>query len=236
MSISIDEAKRKVVVALDLPRASKNLAVVRELRDTVYAYKVHHLYLGAGPDIISVLRRNGVHRIWVDIKLYDTPDAISQMAFALELVQEDILSVCASGGVRMMQEAVMSGPSEVYAATVPTSLNEQEVWDSFGSSRSMAVRHMVKLGVEAGVHGVVCPPDEVERVRRLTGMERMKIITPGIRTRGEVSHSHFHTVTAREAIEKGADLLVVGRPITESKDPVSALEVIAKEIAEGVRI
>lgn len=164
--------------------------------------------------------------MWVDFKLYDIPNTVK---LRTENISADIISVHASGGVKMMREAVASG-KEIYAITILTSFSEAEEKQIYNQEVSGAVLNLARLAREAGVAGVVCSPKEVKFLRSYPEFANLKIVVPGVRSFGIDSKDQIRVGTPREAILDGADYLVIGRQITEANDPILALSDLQKEL------
>ena len=129
----------------------------------------------------------------------------------------------------------MAGIDEVYAVTLLTSLGPDEVHVQYGSETSSAVvvRRLALLAKAAGVHGIVCSPQEVSLVRNAIG-EGIKIVVPGVRSVGAEVHDQKRTGTHGQALIDGANLLVIGRQMTKAEDPVTALDQIETEIEQAL--
>jgi orotidine-5'-phosphate decarboxylase len=140
----------------------------------------------------------------------------------------DVLTVHAAGGPEVIRAAVGAAPSTMIAAvTLLTSLGPADLERvGIAGSLSDAVRRLAVLAVEAGARGLVCSPREVAEVRAEVGPD-IVLITPGIRPRGAEAHDQARTATPEEALRAGADLLVIGRPITSAPDPGAAAAAIA---------
>ncbi|MEK7063753.1 MAG: orotidine-5'-phosphate decarboxylase [Patescibacteria group bacterium] len=201
--------KYPVIVALDGLSLSESLAVARVLKDHVWGYKVHELVMREGFGVIKKLKRFG--KVFVDLKLHDIPHTVGLETDALVKYGADLISVHASGGREMLEAAVKAGGRRVVAITVLTSLPAQEARKAPG---------LASLARAAGVTNIVCSPQELGSLRRLS--KTVTLITPGIR-RGSKLYDQKRTMPPLQALALGADLLVIGRPITESSDHAAAL-------------
>ena len=221
----------RIILALDELDFSQCLDLVSMVGDRVYAVKIHSLVDKYGQEIIHELRFFGAQRVWVDAKLHDTPNTVKLRAKAITTESgADIISVHASGGIEMMKAAVEAGPAEIYAITALTSLSEKKVRELFGRSSKRIAVYLAGLAKFAGVHGVVCSPKEVRVLAKRPELQGMKFITPGVRSIGEAVHDQRRVCTPAEAIASGSTHIVVGRQITQAKDPVEALQQIEEEI------
>jgi orotidine-5'-phosphate decarboxylase len=150
-----------------------------------------------------------------------------------------MVNVHAAGGPIMLAaaKAALDGvadPPELLAVTVLTSMDAPQL-NAIGLDRSPGeqVGLLARMGLEAGIHGFVCSPEEVANLRALTGSEGM-LVVPGIRPAGAAVGDQKRIATPAEALRQGASYLVVGRPITQAADPAEAAEAILKEMAEGL--
>ncbi len=218
---------KKIILAIDeIQDLDKVIALVKQIGHLVYAVKIHNLYDKLGPGIVNKLKEAGAEKVWVDFKLYDIPNTIKLRA---QNISADIISVHASGGVEMMRQAVASG-KEIFAVTMLTSFSESEVNKIYNREVNDAVLNLARLSKEAEVSGIVCSPKEIKILKDTGEFNDIKIVTPGVRSIGANNNDQNRVSTPKEAIENGADYLVIGREITESKDPVSTLLGIQKEL------
>lgn len=219
---------KKIILAIDeIQELDKVLELVKKVGSLVYAVKIHNLYDKFGPEIVSKLKEAGAEKVWVDFKLYDIPNTGKLRA---ENISADIISVHASGGVKMMREAV-SYSKEIFAITILTSFSESEVKKIYNREVNDAVLALARLALDAGVAGIVCSPKEIKMLRLLPEFKDLKIVVPGVRSAGVSQNDQSRVSTPKEAIQAGADYLVVGRQITEAKDPVAVLSEIQKELS-----
>jgi orotidine-5'-phosphate decarboxylase len=182
-----------------------------------------------GPQVIGDISRSVP--VFVDLKLHDIPMQVGQAAGALARAGAALLTVHAAGGPEMIAAAVAGAADvPVVAVTILTSLGDRDL-AAIGLDGS-AIDNVTRLGtlaVDAGAAGVVCSPLEIAALRATFGDEPM-IVTPGIRGTGEDRTDQARTMDARAAVEAGADIIVVGRPITSAEDPGAAAATIAEAI------
>ena len=205
----LEEARKRLIVALDVPDAASAAALVSRLEGKCDWFKVGlELFVAAGPAVLEPL---GVRMI----------------------------TVHAAGGPAMLSaaHAALDGiadPPELLAVTVLTSIDAAQI-SAVGLERSPAeqVELLARMGLAAGMHGFVCSPWEVAALRRLTGPEGV-LVVPGIRPAGSDTGDQKRIATPAEALRLGANYLVVGRPITLASDPAEAAEAILKEMAEAL--
>lgn len=223
-----------LLVALDLPTAEEAVRLAARLAPVVGGFKVGlELLMGPGPAVVAAVRELG-RPVFVDAKLHDIPNTVERAARALGRLGARWVTVHAAGGDAMVAAAV-AGLSEgsggalagVLAVTVLTSLDAAALTRvGFQGTPARQVTRLARVAAAAGAEGVVCSVRELGDVSQVA--PDLLRVTPGIRpegTRGK--DDQVRIATPEEAIRRGADLLVVGRPITRHPDPVAAAEAIA---------
>lgn len=224
-----------IIVALDLPTAEDAVVMARDLAPVVGGFKIGlGLLHGPGPATIDALVRLG-KPVFADAKLHDIPSQVKSAAERLGKHGARWVTAHVSGGIDMLQAAVEglssgAGGAEagVLGVSVLTSLSKNDL-ERVGIQRSpgQLVGKMAKVAGVAGCEGVVCSPQELNVVAQAApGLLR---VTPGIRAEN-VEDDQARTASPREAIDRGASLLVVGRPITQALDPAAAAQQIRAEI------
>jgi orotidine-5'-phosphate decarboxylase len=224
-----------VCVALDSPSYSEveRLAFITE----PYAgmFKVGLMAFAAnGPGLVRTLGR--MKPVFVDLKLHDIPAQVAGTVSAVSELGAEYLTVHAAGGPEMVSEAVKSadGRLKILAVTVLTSIDDRllEATGARGPASEQVLR-LASLALEAGAPGLVCSPLEVARLRSEFGPASSGgpvIVVPGIRPAGSAPGDQRRTMGPREAIDAGADVIVVGRPITAAADPADAARRIMQEV------
>jgi orotidine-5'-phosphate decarboxylase len=222
----------KLILALDLDRAESALALVRQLKTRLSLFKVgSQLFTREGPAFIRALRAEGVD-LFLDLKFHDIPQTVAHAVSAAVALDIRYLTVHASGGLEMLQAAqgaVKGSRTEILAVTVLTSL-EDGALRQIGFERAAAdqVVRLARLAVLAGVHGLVCSPHEISLIREQL-QDQVKLVTPGVRSGSEGVQDQKRTLSASEALARGATHLVIGRPITKAADPVAATDALLAE-------
>jgi orotidine-5'-phosphate decarboxylase len=224
-----DRRLAPVAVALDAPNIDVAAHWATLVTPYVSTVKIGlELYLRYGPTVVATVRGgSGVH-VFLDLKLHDIPNTVAGAARAVSKLRPEILTVHAAGGADMIKAAVECAPDTIVAGvTLLTSIGDKDLVElGIDGSVSDAVRRMAELAVAAGARGLVCSPQEVAAVRAEVGQDIL-LITPGIRPAGVTSDDQARVATPEEALKAGADLLVIGRPITKSPDPGAAAAAIA---------
>jgi orotidine-5'-phosphate decarboxylase len=189
---------------------------------------------------MGALRERGA-RIFYDSKFHDIPNTVAGAAAAAARLGVSMFNVHALGGVAMMAAARAAAAEAargaglpaplVIAVTIVTSLGDREVREELGipSTAGEAALRLAQLAKEAGLDGVVASVHEVPAIKRVCGTHFLTV-TPGIRPAGAAVGDQSRVATPREAVAAGADLLVIGRPITRADDPTAALEMVLEEM------
>lgn len=223
----------EVIVALDVPSQRQALALVDALGHTADFYKVGlELFTREGPGVLRALRGRG-KRIFLDLKLLDIPNTVAAAVRAAADHEVDLLTVHTTGGVDMMSAAAEAAGSRVrlLGVTVLTSLGAagiEAIWGRAPESLQGEVVRLAELARSAGVHGVVSSAHEAAALRARLGPGAY-LVTPGIRLADGARHDQARVATPAEAVEAGADALVVGRPITGADDPGEALAEVLRQ-------
>jgi orotidine-5'-phosphate decarboxylase len=213
----------ELVVALDVPALPDALRLVDLLGESVRCYKLGPvLYVADGPAAIRALRDRG-KRVFLDLKWHDIPVTVAAAVVAAAEAGASLATVHLAGGPRMLEAAVTARRDDLalIGVGVLTSLGPEEYASVVGRPVGDIVgeqTRLVRLGVTAGLDGYVAAAGEVRGIRALAGA-RATIVVPGVRRAGETGGDQTRVATPREAARAGADLLVVGRPITGSADP-----------------
>jgi orotidine-5'-phosphate decarboxylase len=234
----LEEARNRLIVALDVPGTQAAKELVSRLENNCRWFKVGlELFIAAGPGVVEMLTSRG-YSVFLDLKLHDIPNTVAGAVRAAASLGARMMTVHAAGGPAMLAAArsALSGitnPPELLAVTVLTSIDAQQL-RSTGIDRSPEdqVTVLAKMGIEAGLRGFVCSPQEVAALRALTGPEGVLVI-PGIRPANASVGDQKRTATPAEALRQGASFLVVGRPITQASDPATAADAILHEMTES---
>jgi orotidine-5'-phosphate decarboxylase len=226
--------KAPIAVALDAP----DLATAREWATAVAPHvqvvKVGlEVFLRDGHDAVHVAREASGCDIFLDVKLHDIPATVAGAAHAVAKLSPKYLTVHASGGQDMVKAAVEALPETyVTAVTILTSLSQDQLaamgWN--GSAQDI-VKRLAAQSVAAGARAIVCSPQEVAAVRAEVGPETV-LITPGVRPAGSDAGDQKRIATPEQALSDGANLLVIGRPITAAANIAEAAATIASNIAK----
>ena len=227
-------AKAPIAVALDAP----NLLVTQEWAKAVGPYvqvvKVGlEVFLRDGHASVQAARDASGCEIFLDLKLHDIPATVGGAAESVSILNPKYLTVHASGGAEMIKAAVDAVPNTyITAVTVLTSLDQAQLTNfGWAGTAQDIVKRLAVMSVSAGARAIVCSPQEVASVRAEVGNAAV-LITPGVRPAGSDAGDQKRIATPQQALADGADLLVIGRPITASSDVAGAAAQIAASILE----
>ena len=224
-----------IFVALDTPSIERARELAQSLKPHVGGVKLGlEFYSANGPAGVRTIVSAGAP-VFLDLKLHDIPNTVAGAMKALAPIGAAIINVHASGGAAMMRAAAEAARAserraKLIAVTVLTSLEDGDLAQLgvSGSALSQAVRLAV-LAKDSGLDGVVCSPQEIAAVRTACG-PKFLIVTPGVRPAGGELGDQKRVMTPKQAMDAGADILVIGRPITSAPDPVQAARQIAADL------
>jgi orotidine-5'-phosphate decarboxylase len=222
----------KVIVALDVATKAKALELVEQLRDQISFFKIGlQLYTAEGPETIRAVRATGAN-VFLDLKLHDIPNTVARTVESVARLGVQMLTIHLSGGTEMIHAAVEARSDNMLllGVTVLTSVDEKAL-RQLGIFKKIDdhVLRLAKLGVENGVGGIVASANEIKMLRGEFS-DKIKIVLPGIRPSGSETGDQKRVTTPREAIDAGADYLVVGRPIIAHPRPREAAAKILQEL------
>lgn len=222
----------KIIVALDAMTRGQALELAGRLKGNVWGFKVNDLLLDCGLSIVKELKEFG--GVFADPKLHDIPNTVGNSVRKLSSVGADLITVHASGGRRMMEEAAKaSDGAEILAVTVLTSLSDDEASESYQGISQELVPKFAMMAADSGVHGIVCSPKELSLLGSIEKLGSLKKVTPGVRPAWYGKKDDQSRVTTpSQAVSMGASYLVVGRPITGHDDPAEAASLINEELAK----
>jgi orotidine-5'-phosphate decarboxylase len=230
-------SRAPIAVALDAPDLNTAAQWAGQVAPHVSTLKIGlELYLRFGPEAVASVRGPRGVDVFLDLKLHDIPATVGGAARAVTRVRPDMLTVHAAAGAAAIQAAVQALPDTmIVGVTVLTSLNDKDLAEiGMAGPVSEAVLRLASLAVGAGARGLVCSPREVAAVRAEVGPD-VTLITPGVRPSGQAAHDQARVATPQEALLAGADLLVIGRPITAAADPGAAAAALAADIRRSMK-
>lgn len=220
---------RDVIIACDFSGKKEVLEFLDKFQEEKPYVKIGmELFYAAGPEIVKEIKKRG-HKIFLDLKLHDIPNTVKKSMAVLSGLDVDMCNLHASGTKAMMQGALegLTRPDGtrplLIAVTQLTSTDEERMRDELLINRPIdeVVMHYAKNAADAGLDGVVCSPLEAGKVKSRCG-DKFLTVTPGVRFADGDVGDQKRVTTPQKAKEIGSDYIVVGRPITEAKDPVAA--------------
>jgi len=224
-----------IFCAIDTSDIDKALALVDQISPHIGGVKLGlEFFTSSGILGLEKIKQFEIP-IFIDLKLYDIPNTAKQALSNILQFEPEYTTLHLSGGSEMLIECVntknkLNSRTKLIGVTMLTSFNDKLI-SEIGVEKSVNenVKQLTQLAVNCGVDGIVCSPLEISEVKNTHG-SNIKIISPGIRGKENASNDQKRTLSAKEAIEAGADILVVGRPITDAEDPAQAAENIYSEI------
>jgi orotidine-5'-phosphate decarboxylase len=211
-------SKAPIVLAVDTPELETAIAWVKATQDHVSVFKLGlEFFLTFGSEGVKAIQGETDSDIFLDLKLHDIPHTVRGAAKAVAHLAPKFLTVHASGGESMIKAAVDALPNtKVTGVTILTSLSEADVAEvGFKATALQSAVQLSKVAINAGAAAIVCSPLEISAVRQQVGVAPV-IITPGVRPTDMVgSDDQQRTMTPQGAIAAGANLVVIGRPITQ---------------------
>ena len=235
--------EEQIIVALDVSTKEEALSLVGQLPGPQIFKVGLQLFTAEGPDLIQTLHDLG-KKVFLDLKLHDIPNTVAGAVRMGIRLGVRMMTLHASGGKEMLQSARLAAQEEaqkrgtepplLLAVTVLTSLKDEQLQEiGFVRNTMDQVINLAGLAVEAGVGGVVCSPQEIEAIKKKFG-KNLAVVAPGIRPRWAAAQDQKRILTPALALQKGADYLVIGRPITKAEFPNDAFLKIVDEMKTSV--
>ncbi len=232
--------KDRIIVALDTGDAESAKGLLDKLYPTIKIFKIgSQLFTSCGQQAVGMVTRKG-GATFLDLKFHDIPHTVSGAVVSATKLGVDIFNLHACGGLQMMKSALEAAEETakrlkikrpiILGITVLTSTGKRDLED-LGIKKPIKeqVLFLAELVGKAGLDGVVASADEIEMIKKELGRDFI-VLTPGIRPSWAAKNDQKRVATPKQAFERGADYIVIGRPITESKDPKAAAERIIGEI------
>jgi len=234
----IAEARERLIVALDFPSSATALDFAASLEGTCQWFKVGlELYLAAGGIIVETLRNRG-YSVFLDLKFHDIPNTVAAAVRSVGPLGAQLLTIHASGGPAMLTAAgdaaaSLPNPPQLLAVTILTSMDQSQL-DAIGIPQNPADQalRLAKMAYVAGIYGFVCSPEESASLRAT--LPEATLVIPGIRPSGTAIGDQKRIATPAAALAAGASYLVVGRPITQARNPAEAAAAILAEMSRAL--
>lgn len=224
----------RIIVALDFSSAEDALKLVNRLEPRLCRLKVgKELFTAAGPQLVEKLMRKGFD-VFLDLKFHDIPNTVASACKAAASLGVWMVNVHTLGGRKMLmaaRNAITQGSTKLIAVTLLTSMDQNDLTDiGLQGSPEQIVERLAQLANDCKLDGVVCSALEAAHLRQQTGKD-FCLVTPGIRPSGGQADDQKRITTPRQAIQNGADYLVIGRPITQATDPLLVCQQLHTEIS-----
>jgi orotidine-5'-phosphate decarboxylase len=202
------KSNKNIIIALDGISEGEALGIAKLFKGRIWGFKINDLLFDSR--IISKLKMSG--KVFADAKLHDIPNTVANSVARLSNAGADIITVHASGGVEMMRSAMKkAGKSKILGVTILTS----ELY------KPDSVKKLCRDALKARVDGIVCSGQDLKSVKAIRGSKKLLKIVPGIRPGWyKEKDDQKRIILPEEAFKNGADLIVIGRPILNSKNPV----------------
>lgn len=245
-------AKDRLIVALDVSTEAEARALIEELKDEVGVFKCGlELFTSCGTTLFTLAKEYNV-KLFFDAKFHDIPNTVAQACRAAVKQSVDIFNLHASGGRAMMEAAArasaetykelkaagalsphaLANPPALIAVTILTSISKEELRQELKVETALEkmVPYLAQMAKQCGLDGVVASAQEASAIRETCGDDFL-IITPGIRPKWAEANDQSRIVSPADAIARGADYIVVGRPIVKAKDRRAAARLIVEELS-----
>lgn len=222
-----------IILALDTTSIDQAAEWIDQTRDSVDIYKIGlEFFIKNGPLGVEQLRKMRKFELFLDLKLHDIPNTVRGAAESISYLSPRFLTVHAAGGRAMMGAAVQALPGvSITAVTILTALSDADVKEiGFVKPALESALSLAELSVAAGARAIVCSPLEVGAIRSVVP-NSVILITPGVRPTGSALNDQTRTMTPHEALDAGANFVVIGRPITASSDPGESAREILTQIS-----
>jgi len=222
-----------VILALDFSDMASTVEMINLTKEHIGIYKLGlEFYLAHGKSGVKEIQSRFTDiEVFLDLKLHDIPNTVAGACRSVADINPKFLTVHASGGSKMISAASSALPKvEITAVTILTSLDQEQML-AMGLSENIEnlTLSLAKNAVNSGARAIVSSPQEVSLLRKHLG-EKVTLITPGVRPSGAERDDQERIMTPRQAIEAGADFVVIGRPITKASDPKQAAEAITASL------
>ena len=222
---------QRIIVAIDTYDLKMANAILDQLDPALCKIKIGSVVFNAlGKSFLHSVSERGF-KIFLDLKLHDIPNTVHEAILGFHDCSIDMLTVHISGGEEMLRKAILAAQqiqTKVIGVSILTSLEELDTLALFSNNLNDQMVRLFKLAKKVNLDGIVCSPLELELANKILESYTIKI-TPGIRDI-KVQDDQARTMSAKEAIEKGATFLVIGRPITQAQDILAALKTFSDSI------
>jgi len=238
----LNDPKSRLIFALDVPGVDEAVSFVQKLDGSVGMFKVGlELFIKEGPAVLTAIKDHSNAEIFLDLKLHDIPATVERAVQSAAAHKVRFLTVHCAGGEAMLKAAVQGTGDpglQILGVTVLTSLGSDDHREELGYRKGLILKDLAVtragMAAKAGCAGVICSGLEVASIRK--NFQSLKTVVPGIRQieNDLGGNDQKRVITPKQAIQAGADYLVVGRPIRDADDPKAAAQRIVQEISEAL--
>jgi orotidine-5'-phosphate decarboxylase len=232
--------EEKIIIALDVPSKTEALTLVETLKDAKLFKVGLELFTAEGPELLFEIRGHG-KKVFLDLKLHDIPNTVAGAVRSGIKHRVYMMTVHASGGLEMMaraaeeasEKALQEGAEKplLLGVTILTSLKDEQLGEiGMQADTEGQVIKLALLAQKAGMDGIVCSPLEIELIKKELGDDFL-VVAPGIRPAWASAQDQKRIMTPSQAVQMGADYVVIGRPITKADSPQEAFQRIADELS-----
>ena len=221
------KADEKIILALDFSSEKDALNLLDQLPSISFVKVGLQLFYSAGPSIINKIKERKI-KLFLDLKLHDIPQTVASALQSLEIFQAEFITIHLSGGEVMIKEALKINPN-IIGVTLLTSIDQSNLHCELKVNLDLNhyVDHLALMAQKCGMKGIVCSPHEVTKIK--TFWPNSIIITPGVRLNSQ-NNDQKRVMTPKKCLEAGSNYLVIGREITQDKNPKLALAKIREHL------
>ncbi len=228
---------KKVIVAIDSNNIKESISLVKKLKNEAFAFKIgYEFFLNFGIDGYKEIK-NVCPKIFLDLKLHDIPNTVKNGIIALNKLRPIFTTIHICGGDEMQKASLIKSKNntKILGVSVLTSLNSLQTKKYYNETNiNKLVKKFVNFAKINKLDGIVCSPLEIKPIRKLVGNDFL-VVVPGIRPSSyKKNDDQKRFISPEKAIKYGANFLVIGRPITKSKNPLKTIKDINKSIKESV--
>ena len=227
--------KNPIYCAIDTSSIDDALKIIDEIHPHIGGIKLGlEFFTSCGPNGIDKIQKYNLP-LFLDLKLYDIPNTVTKSLVNILSLKPEYTTVHVLGGKKMLQECVnlknrLNSKTNLIGVTMLTSFDDNSAGEiGIKGSVDKSVENLSKLAFNCGMDGIVCSPKEIRKIKETFG-SKLKVIVPGIRNDTGSSDDQKRTLSAKEAIDLGADIIVVGRPITSAESPMNAAKTFIQSI------
>ena len=227
------ETKKYIFCALDFSDLNQSILFTKKIKNHIGGIKLGlEFFTKNGPKGVEKIKEIGLP-VFLDLKLHDIPNTVKQSLKNVLDLSPNYVTVHLSGGYKMLEELKdIKKDTKIIGVSMLTSLDDEDLKKmGYNIGQKIFIENLVKSGVEAGIDGIVSSPREVKELKK--NYKNLIFVTPGIRLPSNSRDDQQRMESPRFAVKSGSNILVIGRPITTSKDPLNSIKKIIENIEYG---